>query len=60
MPVINPEDPLVSKTYLWERKTQVTVKSFNNFQRRDVTTILIGINNSKNLLHFVMKEKNRL
>jgi hypothetical protein len=36
-------------------------KSSNNFQRRDVTTILIGLNNSKNLLHFVMKEKkNRL
>jgi hypothetical protein len=32
-------------------------KSFNNFQRRDVTTILIGLNNFKNLLHFVMKKK---
>ena len=31
--------------------------SFNNFQRYDVTTILIGLNNFKNLLHFVMKKK---
>jgi hypothetical protein len=35
------------------------LKSFNNFQRRDVTTILIGLNNSKNLLHFVMKGKKK-
>jgi hypothetical protein len=33
------------------------IKSFNNFQRYDVTTILIGINNFKNLLHFVIKKK---
>jgi hypothetical protein len=32
-------------------------ESFNNFQHRDVTTILIGLNNFKNLLHFVMKKK---
>jgi hypothetical protein len=31
--------------------------SFNNFQRYDVTTILIGLNNFKNLLHFVIKKK---
>jgi hypothetical protein len=37
-----------------------TSQSFNNFQRRDVTTILIGLNNFKNLLHFVMKKKNLL
>jgi hypothetical protein len=40
--------------------TAVMFESFNNFQRRDVTTILIGLNNSKNLLHFEMKEKNRM
>jgi hypothetical protein len=33
------------------------ILSFNNFQRPEVRTILIGLNIFKNLLHFVMKKK---
>jgi hypothetical protein len=48
------------KAFNWLITMLFIRKSFNNFQRPDVRTILIGLNIFKNLLHFVMKKKNNL